>query len=340
MTGESSPLVESSGARRVAVLLSSLNLEAGRALLRELPAPERQRVLVEVARLELDPPARNEVESTLREFQAMQESARAPGPGGLDVARALVDPEGDPEERRHLLERIEAAVRAAPFGFLAKAGASRIAEALRDEHPQTLALIAACLPPGQAAQMVDRLPLATQAEVVRRLATMEPMSSEAVRRIEKALETKFAGLRQTGAPAPGGLRAAASILARALAETNRQVLDRLEADDPALADRLRDAMLTFDDLRGADDRGLVALVASVDLRRLAVALKSPAPEFAARLFRVLAPAEAALLRLEMQSTAPATLREIADAREEIAAAARRLEKRGELAVRRGTERTS
>jgi flagellar motor switch protein FliG len=322
------------GARRVAVLLSSLDLEAGRSLLREFPAEDRQRVLVEVARLEIDPPSREEVEFTLREFQSMRESSQAPGPGGREVARALVDPDGDPEERRALLERIEAAVRAVPFGFLAKAGGARIAEALRDEHPQTLALIAACLPPAESAQLLDRLPLRTQIETVRRLATLEPMPPEAVQRIEKAIESRFSARREPGAPAPGGFRSAASVLSRANAETSRRVLEAIDDDDPDLAERLRDALLSFEDLAAVDDRGLSALAADVDLKTMAAALKSPAPEFSSRLFHVLAPAEAALLVRTMDSMGPATLQEITDARRELSKAARRLEARGELEVRR------
>jgi len=328
------------GARRVAVLVSSIEVESARSLLKELPAPDRQRVLVEVARLDLDPPSRAEIETTLREFREHQKSIDAASPGGLDVAKALVDPAGDAEERRRLFERIEAAVRSAPFGFLTKAGASRIASVLQDEHPQTLALIAACLPPGQAAQMIDRLPLKTQIEVTRRLARMEPMSPEAVRQIEKSLEAKFAGMRESGAPAPGGFRTAAAILGRALPDTSREVLRALEREDPELADNLRDAMFTFADLRAVDDLGLQALVGSVNLRRVAVALKAPAPEVTAAVFRALPPADAALLRHEMDTLGPVTLQEVTDARLEIAAAARRLQKRGELVVRdRESERT-
>lgn len=339
MTPEPESLTEVPGARRVAVLVSSIDVETARSLLKELPAPDRQRVLVEVARLDLDPPSRSEIEATLREFKEHQKSADSIGPGGLDVAKALVDPASDSEERRRLFERIESAVRSAPFGFLTKAGASRIASILQDEHPQTLALIAACLPPGQAAQMIDRLPLKTQIEVTRRLARMEPMAPEAVRQIEKSLEAKFAGIREAGAPAPGGFRAAAAVLGRALPDTSREVIRALEREDPELADSLRDAMFSFGDLRGVDDLGLQALLASVNLRRVAVALKSPAPEVAAALFRALPPADAALLRHEMETLGPVTLQEVSDARLELAAAARRLEKRGELEVRdRGSER--
>ncbi|HZN63437.1 MAG TPA: FliG C-terminal domain-containing protein [Planctomycetota bacterium] len=334
MTLKSPPEGPAPGARRVAVLLSSLDLESGRTLLREFPAPERQKVLIEVARLEIDPPSRDELESTLREFQAMRETTPAPGPGGREVARALVEAAGDPEERRRLLERIEAAVQSVPFGFLAKAGPARLAEALRDEHPQTLALIAACLPPAQSAQLIDRLPLKTQVEAVRRLATMEPMPPETVQRIEKALESRFASKRDAGSPSPGGFRSAATVLGRALPETSRHVLAELESDDPDLAEQLREALLSFDDLREVDDRGLVALATEIDLKTMAVALKSPAPEFTSRLIPALAPAEAALLVSTMDALGPVTLQEITVARRKISRTAQWLEARGELEVRR------
>ncbi|HEU4334144.1 MAG TPA: FliG C-terminal domain-containing protein [Candidatus Eisenbacteria bacterium] len=315
---------DSAGARRVAVLLASLDVESGRAMLREFPAPDRQKVLIEVARLEVDPPSREEMESTLREFHSIRESPPEAGQGGRDVAKALAGAEGDPEERRRLLERIEAAVESIPFGFLAKAGPARLAEALRDEHPQTLALIAACLPPGQSAQLIDRLPLRTQVEAVRRLATLEPMSSETVERIEKALESRFDAKREAGSPSPGGFKSAASVLSRALPETRNHVLAALDADEPGLADQLRESLLTFDDLAAVDDRDLALIASEVEIKTLAAALKSSAPEFAARLFRVLSPAESALLAGTLESMGPATLQEITDARREISRAARRL----------------
>jgi len=254
------------------------------------------------------------------------------------VAKALAGAEGDPEERRRLLERIEAAVESIPFGFLAKAGPARLAEALRDEHPQTLALIAACLPPGQSAQLIDRLPLRTQVETVRRLATLEPMSPETVERIEKALESRFAANREAGAPSPGGFKSAASVLSRALPETRRHVLAALDENEPSLADQLRESLLTFDDLGAIDDQGLARIASEVEIKTMALALKSSAPEFATRLFRVLAPAEAALLAGTLDAMGPATLQEITDARREISKAARRLEALGELDLRRVTGR--
>ena len=309
------------GARRVAVLLSSLDVESGRNLLREFPASDRRKVLVEVARLEVDPPSRAEIEATLQEFQSMRE----PSSG---LARALVDVEGDPDERRLLLERIEAAIRSVPFGFLAKAGAARMAEALKDEHPQTLALVAACLPAGASAQMLDRLPLRTQTDVVRRLATLDAMPPETVARIEKALESRFAGRREK--EAAGGFQSAASVLSRALPETSRRVLAALDENDPDLAARLRDELLSFDDLGGITDQGLARLAAGVEMKTLAAALKSSAPDFSSRLFRVLPPAEAALLGSTIDAMGPATLDDITEARREICQVARILESRGEL----------
>lgn len=320
------------GVRRAAILLSAIESDAAREVLMEMSPDEQQRVLVEVARLEHHPPGAGEIETVLREFQVLQASAPSVPRGGASLARTLLDAVSAPEARRRVETSIEEAAKEPPFGFLAAEDPDRVHEALREEHPQTIAVVLAHLPPSVAAAVLERLPLRAQVDAVRRLATIETPSPEAVAEVERALQARIAPSPAPGAPAVGGPRTAASILNLVGRDTERAVLQGLEEQDPSLVERLRSRMFTFEDLARTDDRGLQNLLREVDRLQLATALKLPAPEVAARIFRNLSDRAAEMLRQEIDALGPVLLKDVTAARAALVRAARQLEQSGALVV--------
>ncbi len=305
------------GARRSAVLLSAVDAETARLVLKGLPAGERQRVLVEVARLEAHPATPGELREALRAFEDDRRVEARP------LLDDLIDPPPAPREPE------KAPAPGAPFGALASRDPGQVLAAVQGEHPQTIAVVLAHLPASAGAAVLDRLPLKTQVEVIRRVGSLQAVSPETLAEVERAVEARLAPAAGGDA---GGVQTAAALLARVSGDAERGILDGLSAVDGELAGRIRGELFAFDDLRLSDDHGIRALLERVDPSRLAVALKLPAPEVAARLFRNLPDSAAATLEREIESLGPVTLADVTAAREAVAEEARRLEVEGRLRV--------
>ncbi|MBI4563654.1 MAG: hypothetical protein HY716_03045 [Planctomycetes bacterium] len=229
------------GARRIAVVLSAVEPETVRALLRHLNPDERRDVLVEIARLDHDPPSREEVESALREFERSWKNGELAAAGGLEYARALAEAVLDPEERRQAMHEVESALNASPFGFLSRTAADRIAAALGGEHPQAAALVLAFLPLARAAEVLQQLPLKLQVEALKRLVTLDGVTGDALREVERGLEQKLAHARAEVRPEARRWEAVVELLGRVDPDTEHGIVQALEREDPAMADRLRGA---------------------------------------------------------------------------------------------------
>jgi flagellar motor switch protein FliG len=149
------PLSPHEPLRKAAVLLAALDRPAADALLAQMSPAEAERVRQAV--IELGPFETAEQDAVLAEFVEL-----APAPnrtGGVEWVDSTSLPEIAPD-----------APAASPFAFLRAADADVLVPLLKHEHPQTLALVLAHLPPDRAAPVLTALPAAAQQEVLRRLA--------------------------------------------------------------------------------------------------------------------------------------------------------------------------
>jgi flagellar motor switch protein FliG len=323
-------MIATASARKAAILLTAIEPDAARAVMQHLGADERGAIAVEIGRLETDRPGPEETERVLKEFGAFHGGGAARG--GIAVARELLANVVPEDEMRRIMESVDAAVKRVPFGFLTRASPEAVVTFLQEEHPQAIGLILAHVPSAQGARILEKLPAATQLEVVRRMAAMEQMSPEVVADVESALRSRMEKLVGGETRRIGGARAAAELLVRAGREVEMSVLASIQESDPNLAERIRSLMFTFDDLAQASDRGIQNMLKNVDRGQLALALKLPAPDVAAKVFRNMSRRAGEALQQDIDALGPVLVRDVQAARRAIEAIARQLEQQGELAV--------
>jgi flagellar motor switch protein FliG len=333
MMTEETPTVASAdirGARKAALLVVSIDPDAAARVLSHLAQPDQERLALEVARLEEEPPSKEEIQAALREFIRMRSSQQYAEQGGLETARQLLERALPPEEARRVYASVESELAFSPFGFLRNADTTDIVAFLADEHPQTVALILGHLGPGQAADVLKRLPLNQQQEVLRRLARLERASPEAVEQVRRALESKLAS-QGPGAPgAVGGVGLAAAVLNLLPGETGRALLEGLDHDDPGAAGKIRRILFSFEDLLRADDNGLQRLISGLEMSQLALALKTASSELREKFLGVMEPSAAQWVRNELEAMGPVRISDIEAAQGAIAEAAWRQQEAGEL----------
>lgn len=132
---------------------------------------------------------------------------------------------------------------------------------LKNEHPQTLALILANVKkPGQTARILKELPPEVQADVFCRMATLEPIPSGVINEIESVLSHALKAYEAASAGMLGGIESVAEILASMDTLTETRILATIEESNPELAEQIRELMFTLEDLVLIITKGMQAVL--------------------------------------------------------------------------------
>ena len=325
-----------SGAQKSAVLLLQLGMERSALVLRSLREAEVAEIMAEVARLrDVDEEMASAV---IEEFKGLAESHGFVRSGGIEFARTLLQESLGEAKANEILERLSSQMIEMPFEFLRKADSRQVLSFLQDEHPGTIALVLAYMPPGGAAMVMSGLSEALQKEVALRLATMERTSPEVIEDIEAVLERKLSSvLAPTEMTAVGGVQSLVDIINRSDRGTERLILEGLERSDPELADEVRQRMFVFEDITTLDDKAIQLILRQVDSKDLAVALKGVRNEVRGKIMRNLSERAAQNLGEEIDLLGPVRLKSVEEAQGGIVRVIRALEESGQLVLSRSAD---
>jgi flagellar motor switch protein FliG len=324
------------GAAKAAALLVALGPDLSARVLQHLREHEIEALTVKVAAMERL--TEEEVASVINEAHEMVLAHRYVATGGVDYAREMLAKALGPDKATALIERVVATHPPAPFEFLRKSDPRQMATFLQNEHPQTIALILSHLQPVQAAAVLTNLGEDLQAEVARRIATMDRTPPEIINRVEEIMRRRLSSLISQDTRSVGGIGHLVAILTTVDRGTERHILERLTETDPELAEEVRKLMFTFDDLILLDDRSLQRVLREVDMRDLALALKAARDDLKEHIFSNMSARAAELLREEISYLGPVRIRAVEEAQQRIVSIVRRLEEAEEIVISRGEER--
>ncbi len=319
---------KATGLRKVAILVTALGHEASSEVLRNMREEEVEKIAREIAGLGMVPA--EESEKVLEEFHAMSKAAEYMHSGGVDYARDLLVKSMDSEQARRLIDRVLRSFESTVgFTALEKADPQQLSKFILSEHPQTIALILAHLNASSAAQLVTLLPDGLRADVLQRMAKLDEISPDVIRRISSVIEQRLKALGAGSShEAYGGVRAVAELLNRLDRAVAQPVLDSIEGEEPELAVSIRNLMFVFDDLVHVDNNGLREIVQRADKKVLCLALKGASEDIRSRFFQNMSKRAGDMLREEMEVLGAIRLREVEKAQHEIVAIARKLEEEG------------
>jgi flagellar motor switch protein FliG len=205
-----------------------------------------------------------------------------------------------------------------------------LAEMIKNEHPQVVAMIFAYLEPDQADALIQFLPPELIEQMIPRLATLDSIPNAAVRELNDAIEDLLAGEAEEARINIGGVGMAAKILNRFDAERVEVILRQISHIDEDLAQRIQNSMFTFEELVKLDDRNFQMLLRSIDQKLLTSALKGADAKLLDKVMRNLSQRSAEMLREEISARGPMRVTEIDTAKREIVATAQRLEREGAI----------
>jgi flagellar motor switch protein FliG len=321
------------GAQKAAILLVVLGEEAAAGIYRHLPEQQVQRVTQEIAEMSRVSP--ETVVSVLEEFQKLTTTQDYLAQGGTEYASKLLMKAFGPDNAKLLLEQVSRAqeISASKLDSLQKADPQQLAKFLESEHPQTIALILAHLDVRQSTALLLKLPEASRAEVVKRLARLRAFSPEMAQKVAIVLHKRLQSLGEQSRRAYAGFKGVADLLNQLDQGSVKTILEAIEADDANLALSIRNLMFTFEDFLSVPEAGLRELLGQLDKRVLAMALKGASEDLKAHIFKTMSSRAVEMLKEDMEVLGPVRAKDVTKAQQEVVAAARKLEGEGKLVLK-------
>ncbi len=321
-----------SGQEKAGVLLSSLGMQTSQLIFTHMRDNDVKRMINVMSNVKKAPIWL--VKKVLAEFYSMlNEDADllfAENRGRDFIINALGE-----DRAKQLLGQIVEVGNSNTLESLELVDTRTLANFLINEHPQTIALIVAHLPPERKVDVLRRLPEGLQAEVVLRVANLDYVSPELIAQLDDVLKTELSTLGSIDINQLGGVEPIADMLNLMDKNTEKNIMARVEEKDPELAEEIRKLMFVFEDLVFVDDRGIQQLLKEVDQQKLVIAMKTAPEEIKAKLFKNMSNRAAQLLMEDLEALGPTKLSDVEKAQAEVVQKCKELEGQGKAIISRG-----
>jgi flagellar motor switch protein FliG len=211
-----------------------------------------------------------------------------------------------------------------------------LANYLKNEYPQTVAVVLSKVRPDHAARVLGILPESFAMEVVMRMLRMESVQKEVLEDVEKTLRNEFmSNLARTNRRDPH------EVMAEIFNSLDRNVESRfisaLEERNRDAAEKIRSLMFTFEHLSMLDPSGVQTLIRNVDKDKLALALKGANDGLKELFFSNMSERAAKILREDMGAMGPVRLRDVDEAQQILVKTAKDLAGKGEIVISSGKD---
>ncbi|MGH9538532.1 MAG: flagellar motor switch protein FliG [Terriglobales bacterium] len=322
-----------SGARKAAILLTVLGEEAAAAICRQLSSADVQQIAAEVASLDAIP--HDLAQQVLEEYQQQAAAQKYVIQGGADYAARLLKKTFGEDSAKELAQKVTQMQHngAGKLDWLRNTDPKQLAAILEKEHPQTVALIMAHLDPQHASPILAKLPSEIQIDVVKRIAQLQQFSPQAAETISNVLNQKLKPSGIDKKQASARLDSLPGLMNHLEPATSRAILEAIEKDNAEMANSIRNLMFTFEDLIGVPETALRDLLAAVDKKTLALALKGASDPVKEHIFKTMSSRAVEMLKEDMEVLGRVRAKDVAKAQQEAIATARQLEADGKIVLR-------
>ncbi|HKX26682.1 MAG TPA: flagellar motor switch protein FliG [Blastocatellia bacterium] len=324
------------GARKAAILLMALGDEVASNVFKHLEEDEVQEITKELAVVQRI--TSDVADDVVEEFYQLMVARSFVVSGGVDYAKRLLVKTFGPEIAKRLLDKITRSLESTVgFEALQKVDPQQLSKIFQNEHPQTIALVLAHLDASTAADTAQYLPEAQRTDVVLRMASLQTISQDVIRRISMVIDQKLKSVGDYNRQAVGGVRSVADLCNRLDRNVSRKLLEEIEVTHPELALEIRNRMITFDDLLLVDDVGIREILQRVDKKVLTLALKGTMPELQNRFFSNMSTRAVELMKEELDYMGQVKLKDVSNAQREIIDILRELDEQGIISLAGGEE---
>src|SRR5579884_1768295 len=331
--GLTSLALEIPGPEKAAILMITLGLELSSAIFKFLRQDEVERVVLEIAKISTVPIEKRD--AVIQEAYQRAIALKYINEGGIEYAKEILELSFGAGQADDMTNRLFAALKHGnPLELVKKTEPAQLLEFIKEEHPQTVALILVYMSPDQAGAVLSQLEPSLQGEVAMRIAILQKTAPEILEQLDELLGRRLlvSGSDFTKA---GGVQSLAAVMGFVDRETEKNILDGLNKRDPGVADEVKKLLFVFEDIIQLDDRAIQRVLKEVDGKDLALALKTANDDLLARVFKNMSTRAATTLKEDIEVLGPVRVREVGKAQQNIVDVIRTLEENGQIIIARG-----
>ncbi len=319
-----------SGTERAAIFLMTLGEDAASQVLKHLGPKEVQSIGTAMATI----PAinRTQLSTVVEDFSRIVDDQTPIGVGSDEYLRKVLVQALGEDRARSLIDRILVGGNSTGLESLKWMDGRAIADMVRNEHPQIMAIVVSYLDSDHGAEVMAHLPERVRSDVIMRIASLESIHPSALQELDQILERQFSGNNTSKTSVVGGLKRAADILNLMDTSTENAIIEAIRESDETLGTRIQELMFTFDNLLDLDDRSVQRVLREITSEQLVVALKGATQEIKALIFKNMSKRASESLQEDLEMRGPTKLSEVEAAQKEILTVVRRLAEEGEIAA--------
>ena len=329
------------GALKVAVLIHSMGEEVSRDIMARMGETEKK--LIQQHMSQIDSISPEVVEKISQEFAMLVERMRQRNALGQilteteDNEESQSEPlqvpgmphESIPDESDLDTEPIE---EESTLKALQSIDPDQLVEMIKDEHPQTIAVIVVHLKPESGSAVLSKLPDNLKVEVAIRIARLDKVLSGMVNEIDRLFEEIMKKKKTSATHKTGGVSHLAELLNMAEGSAGEQILSEIEEVNPDLAAQIKQMMFVFEDLVLVDDKGMQKVLRRVETPKLALALKGASEEVKQKIFKNMSARASVMLKEEIDAIGAVRMRDVEEAQQGITKIIQELEAKSEIVI--------
>ena len=320
------------GPKKAAILLLALGEDAAADVMKNLEEAEIQQVGYYMSRFTDVAP--EELDIVLEEFyrNSVMASEGVSINASPDFVKNALTKALGADRAKELNDNLSAGQDEAGLEALRYAEPIMISNYIRNEHPQTIALILSYLKNVEQSSTVLRaLPESVQADVLYRMAVIESIPPGVVTEMNEVLteEMKTAGSMATSV---GGVEPVAEILNSVDKATEPRILASIEESNPDLAEQIRELMFTFEDMALIDVKQMQIVMKDVDQADMVLALKTASDAVRELIFGSMSTRAAEMVRDDLENLGPAKISDVEAAQQKIIKVVKKLEEDGSIVI--------
>jgi flagellar motor switch protein FliG len=319
-----------SGRQKAALICMALGTDAAAKITTKLTSDEVDLLSYEIARV--DDVQQEVIDKVLEEWIESALGLGSLNTGGVDYAREVLEKAFGANKANQILRRVQGQLAdTAGLTRLRRADPQQLGNTLRNEHPQTIALVLAHLDPQHTASILKEIPSSVGGEVVYRMARMEKVQPEMLMLIERQIGSEAASLMSEGT-ASGGPKAVAEVMNFISGNLEKELLEGVENRDPELSEQIKNLMFVFEDVGTLEDKAIQRVLREVEAKNLALALKAASSDVKTKIMGCMSQRAVAALQEEMDMMGPVRMKDVEAAQTAIVSQVRRLEETGEIVI--------
>ena len=210
--------------------------------------------------------------------------------------------------------------------------ARAIADMVRNEHPQVIAIILSVLEFEVAADVLQFLPQTVRPEIMQRVASLETVQPAAMLELESIMKKQFSNNSSARSSSVGGVKQAAKIMNFVKVDMESQIMEGLMNLDEDITQQIQDNMFTFENLVDVDNRAIQTMMRNVDQDLLMTALKGASEFVKEKFFDNMSSRARVMFIDDMEAKGPLRISDVEEAQKNIMRTARKLSDAGELVL--------